>query len=229
MIIKRKQKDYSLVSDLYHSGIKRTGKKYIGRTRVKIANALQKSIEKNELEKAKTIRDIRRPRKVNPDIKSKLTERANKEFDTAVVSGDRTEITSREGYLDRFGIYRQAAKNEIGNHKSVISLGSGSQNNLALAHELGHISNNDLTSETKSVIRRERNANKKAYKFLKDSGATKDEIREAKELGKKTEKTYKLRKLADNKRKVRDKVELPSWKYRTERRILRDRFRREVK
>lgn len=49
MIIKRKlyleeQREYGLLSDITHSGIGRTYKKYIGRARRSIANKLEKDI-----------------------------------------------------------------------------------------------------------------------------------------------------------------------------------------
>ena len=53
MIILR-QKEYNLISDIEHSGIKRALRKNIGRVRVKLANKIDKSIEDDLINKRKS-------------------------------------------------------------------------------------------------------------------------------------------------------------------------------
>lgn len=48
MIIKR-DKEFSLVGDIYHSGAKRAYKKYVGRTRRTLAKKINKSASKNAI------------------------------------------------------------------------------------------------------------------------------------------------------------------------------------
>lgn len=91
MIVKRKhvvqeEKDYSLISDLRHSGIKRTGKKYIGRTRVKIANALQKSIDKDIKRGIEANNLVLNSSTQNPTITRKLIGVAKNRYNTKVLA-----------------------------------------------------------------------------------------------------------------------------------------------
>lgn len=163
MIIKRKQieKEYSLVSDLYHSGIKRTKKKYIGRARVKVANALQKSIEKDN-DKIMKINDIMknsnktRRQEINDGLLKKINE-----LDTALVDSEFLFNTAKQAKERTGKSLGMAATNEaqkikqleensyfvknIGSHKNAILVGPEKNTYMAFPHELGHIVQGEKT------------------------------------------------------------------------------------
>ena len=166
MIVKRKhivqeEKDYSLISDLRHSGIKRTGQKYIGRTRVKIANAIQKSIEKDN-NKITKINDIMknsnttRRQEINDGLLKKINELDTALVDSRFLFNTAKQVEERTGKSLGMAATNEAQKlkqleensyfvKNIGNHKNAILVGPEKDTYMAFPHELGHIIQGEKT------------------------------------------------------------------------------------
>lgn len=153
MIVRRKQKDYSLISDLRHSGIKRTGKKIIGRTRVKIANTLQKSIDKGKAERQEIIKQLDAPGKTNPSKFRDKMDKVARDLNTLTIDVPNASTLSvkKSDFLEAIPATDRENANKLLYGKSHVAvLGKGSNNILAYPHELGHIKR-DIKSGGKSM------------------------------------------------------------------------------
>lgn len=74
------ERDYNIVSDLYRSGLGRTSKKIIGRTRRSLGNSIEKSITSDirKLKNAESIADSNTSRSYYPKVKENLSREAKK-------------------------------------------------------------------------------------------------------------------------------------------------------
>lgn len=165
MIVKRKQKDYSLISDLRHSGIKRTGQKYIGRTRVKIANTLQKSIYRSAKRGIKANEMVLNASTQNPAITKNLIGIAKNRYNTRVLAlsnlhsprniapytttplnASRKDIPKvQTWWIAPYDVRRDWRKilNTKGVNDHLIFIqGRGKDSIMTLPHELGHVEAN---------------------------------------------------------------------------------------
>lgn len=211
MIIKRKhvvstEKDYSLISDLYHSGVKRTGQKYIGKARVKIANALQKSIDKDRAKIRKADEIIINAHSAKPEITNKLIRSGKEKFNTRVLSTSNLQIPDVtgsfitdstkaakvvEGSLANPSIkeskkrgWRKIA-NTKGKNDLLVFLGEGKDGIMSLPHELGHVENSVLSGgeskkKAEAALRTIENNDTGLSAFIKKSKAGLVDIKEEK-------------------------------------------------
>ena len=105
---KLKEKEFGIVSDLYHSGLNRTYKKYVGRARRSLGNKLGKSIEKDTKELEKVINTPRKLiinsnagetlGKVSKDNKLKINTGDEREILNTLMSNDRVDLTGKRDF-----------------------------------------------------------------------------------------------------------------------------------
>ena len=240
------EKDYSIISDLHHSGIKRTYQKSIGRIRRKLGDQISKSIQKdvNQLEKVQNKLEQTVPPS-NQNLDRSLEEQARK---SGIGIKYDPSFMNSESYIGSTGEFINVLKNSP-EHKSLVDTMSNeleggvhsqifikSSNPPVVAHEIGHsiskksdpkkyhravnaranISDikNSIVSGNRSIIgnandstglkmknlrksislanQEEFNANKIGLGLLKELGANRKELRQAKKVYKLNKKSYRL-------------------------------------
>lgn len=124
IILRQKQKEYGIMSDIKYSGIKRAFKKNIGNARVKLADKFDKSIEKDLLEK-------NRLENLGTELSNRLRER------TVTTEEARSDIAKRINSGER--ISRTRAKSPYIENGELILPNPISTGELY--HEIGHIEN----------------------------------------------------------------------------------------
>lgn len=167
MIILR-QKQYNILGDLYHSGVKRTGKKWIGRLR---SNAALK-VGKKAIKNSRTFAGKSYQANVNDPVKisnREILDKTAKKLNANVSRGDfyGLELGSTVNNKDLAGvdisslgvtdkdkkILKSAIRNAKSNKNGSQVFLQSDAGDEALAHELGH----QLNRVSKNPITRKRN------------------------------------------------------------------------
>lgn len=188
--IELEQREYNIISDLYHSGIKRTYKKNVGRIRRSIGNKLTDSATKQREKanrSAKVVENLEKLVKENKGLTDKLKSNAverkigvidknlyhnmfevNKgarEDAIHRVSPEIKKAIKKEMNDSRFQYAPQNRKDmykKMLDNDSIINLkGNESTSYLNLAHEIGH----DINRDKKST----RNLQEKTIKLIKSN------------------------------------------------------------
>lgn len=176
--VEYRQKEFGIVSDIYHSGAKRAYKKYAGRARKKIAARIEKSIAKDELKYNNALRDYLSMNKVqNKDVERKLLREGKKRgartFGTDLdgMGGNYTSSskTSKEIAEALHGQDKKKWQNSANKDAFQIVHPSGSGTEL-LAHELGHVDNATKGGKIRKAINKRANSRKVRAEF-QSSGA----------------------------------------------------------
>lgn len=156
------ERRYNIISDLYHSGLKRTYQKNIGRLRSNIADSLSgKSLEQAEKSREALIKHLGGEKVKNEGVKKGVIKKAIKDGDTRIsrtkldgVGGSytignkearetmKTEAVKGElEALNKPKDYKKTMKSfDKDKHKHQIFVPKGSGVEM-LAHEVGHIEN----------------------------------------------------------------------------------------
>ena len=156
------ERRYNIISDLYHSGLKRTYQKNIGRLRSNIADSLSgKSLEQAEKSREALIKHLGGEKVKNEGVKKGVIKRAIKDGDTRIsrtkldgVGGSYTignkearetmKTEAVKGELEAINKpkdYKKTMKSfDKDKHKHQIFVPKGSGVEM-LAHEVGHIEN----------------------------------------------------------------------------------------
>ena len=164
-----REKSYSILTDLYHSGAKRTAKKWIGRMRVEAAKIpYRKSLEQYQ-KGIEVERRLSNKVDISPESKKKLRaalgQRA-KELDARIntklpeeIKGTHSwTINSKtlEGYLkdipDDHRAVRKLKRSAKRGKSSDQIISSGNNADIEIGHELGHIENRKKGSFTDRII-----------------------------------------------------------------------------
>jgi len=154
-----REKSYSILTDLYHSGAKRTAKKWIGRARVKAAKSFyRKSLEELEKGREAELKVKDKVVNINPESKEKIraaTGQKAKELGVRIntklpgdVSGPGSWTIKSEtlnDYLkqlpdDNRRVRKLKRSVRRGKSENQVIL-SGNNTDILLGHELGHIEN----------------------------------------------------------------------------------------
>ena len=166
------QREYNIISDLYHSGAKRTYKKHVGKIRRKLGDKLTELYDKKTDKHRLRLDESHEADKLvpkNPELVDKLEKEASKRnitvFNNNSLTNAGTEFNF--GKTDRSYIFtpsegnKRLARNilnnkqyktelqkkiyeDIDNNKSLINISSKSDNNTGmLSHEIGHNMNED--------------------------------------------------------------------------------------
>lgn len=162
------QREYGLGSDIWHSGLQRTAKKYIGRGRVKLAKKLTEGIKSNILAESKNPTLIERANTLDskrPELIKSLNQKAKEQ--NVLVTGqipvlnvdEKNAFVITENIQDAGRILSNAsdvlskrAGEQIlsGNYSGVISVPS-SMGAAVRAHEIGHLQNKTGNSLSKFI------------------------------------------------------------------------------
>lgn len=152
MIIKRKyysdftpsaleQREYSIISELRRSGVKRVYKKYVGRARKSAAQKIQDSIDKDIDKYSKAINKYMTAEKViNPELEKKMVKEAEKRGARVLnkdIDGIGGSYTAKADVAKKGKI---ATDQEIGDAKYVVTHPEGRGAEI-LGHEVGHVDN----------------------------------------------------------------------------------------
>ena len=196
------QREYNIISDIYHSGIKRTKKKYIGRIRRSAGDKITKKLRNNRTKHARSDRkfeDIYENKKSDKVLGRKLAREANKRgiriFDEDKVNSVFGDPPGRKGnaYIrtvndeSRKRILDQA-KNMSGRNQRKIGFHIGKTGKIinvtgkydkdwdTIAHEIGHDMNND--GKISKIIKRidDRASRPKKYKHDTHKSGIRNEI-----------------------------------------------------
>ena len=162
------QREYNIASEIYHSGFKRAGKKYIGRARRNIADRLIK-IQRNQIAKnrkaSRGVSELDKNSISDKTLGRKLAKEANKRgirvfdkdkvsqaYGTTSKSSYIRDITSDKKQMEelKYNSSRYLERNSrkvagaLGTKGKVINLSSDYDKQWdTLAHEIGHDMNND--------------------------------------------------------------------------------------
>ena len=165
------QREYGLGSDIWHSGLQRTAKKYIGRGRVKLAKKLTEGVKSNILAESKNPTLIERANTLDskrPELIKSLNQKAKEQ--NVLVTGqipvlnidEKNAFVITENIQDAGRILSNAsdvlskrAGEQIlsGNYSGVISVPS-SMGAAVRAHEIGHLQNKTGNSLNKFISSR---------------------------------------------------------------------------
>lgn len=181
MIIKRQyyrseQREYSVISELYHSGGKRVYKKYVGRARKKLAQKMSDIADKQKINvilASRKLGDIKEITPENKPLGRHIAKEANKNgiriFDNDIASravGENygnARVAFYPSYVEsvrrikkdptKYYKYPRGIRkvmNHIADNGKVINISGDYSNNAAvMAHELGH----ELNSKSKGLSR----------------------------------------------------------------------------
>ena len=165
-----RERSYSILTDLYHSGAKRTAKKWIGRARVKAAKRFyRKSLE--ELEKGRKAELIVKDKVVNisPESKKKIraaTGQKAKELGVRINTKLPDEVSGLNSWTIKSETLNDYSKQLPDNNRKVRKLKrnarrgksenqvilSGNNTDIEIGHELGHIENGRKGSIVNRVV-----------------------------------------------------------------------------
>lgn len=165
-----REKSYSILTDLYHSGAKRTAKKWIGRARVKAAKSFyKKSLEELEKGREAELKVIDKVVNISPESKKKIRAAAGqkaKELGVRIntklpedVSGPHSWVIDSKtlnDYLKQFPndnkrVRKLKRSARRGKSENQVIL-SGNNTDIELGHELGHVENGRKGSIINRVI-----------------------------------------------------------------------------
>lgn len=168
------QREYGLKSDIVHSGIKRAGKKLIGRARKNIAGKLNKSIQKDLESIEQYNKNSKSIYRYNPNLESKLRDEAEK-MGAPKIYRARFQNNSNESALIRnvgaedvkkFAKYNKSPgqQKSLGNLAEDISKSNNKKvdgifqppesSSHNLAHEIGHYKNSKSKNPITNFISR---------------------------------------------------------------------------
>ena len=194
------QREYNIASEIYHSGFKRAGKKYIGRARRSIADKLIKLQRGETLKQYKAFKELNNIKKSAESDKvlgRKLAKEANKRgirvFDKDKVSQAYGGKNAGENYIldctknkETMEYYKNKASKyphqntrkvaaAIGTKGKVINLsGDYDKSWDTLAHEIGHDMNRD--GKVSKVIKKLSNFQPKTYKHDSKKSGIRNEV-----------------------------------------------------
>jgi hypothetical protein len=153
-----REKSYSILTDLYHSGVKRTAKKWIGRARVNAAKPFyEKSLEQYQ-KGIEAEQEIANKVDISPESKKKLRVALGqkaKELGVRINTGLPKKIKGSHSWTMDSKVLDRYLKEYPSNHKAVRKLRksvergkasdqivrSGNSADIEVGHELGHIEN----------------------------------------------------------------------------------------
>lgn len=125
------EKDYSIISDLHHSGIKRTYQKSIGRIRRKLGDQISKSIQKDVITNRKLENNLRKTQSsANP-----VSEKTKKELDKRIGESG-TYISESKSARQPSMSYSKSYKTNVIEIPADQTVDYGD-----LTHEFGHVLN----------------------------------------------------------------------------------------
>lgn len=182
------QREYNIISDLYHSGAKRTYKKHVGKIKKKIETKLIKSARNQRSkadEDAKKVLELEKSLPENEELSSKLKEEASKRKVGIIdknlyhsmfeinggaredamhnVSKEIKDAVREEMSAPNFQYAppnRKMVYNKMLENDAIINLKSPeSKGYLSIAHELGH----DLNKDSNFIAKRIHNKAKDYY------------------------------------------------------------------
>ncbi len=155
-----REKSYSILTDLYHSGAKRTAKKWIGRARVQAAKPFyRKSLEQYQ-KGIEAEQNVANKVDISPESKKKLRvalgqrakeldARINTKLPNEAKGGHSWVIDSKtlEEYLKEFPddhrAVRKLKRSARSGKASTQIIKSGNNADIEISHELGHIENTE--------------------------------------------------------------------------------------
>jgi len=256
-ILRQKQKEFNIISDIKHSGIKRTLRKNIGRTRVNVSNRLRKSAENQAnkgMQKTYLSNTWYNETPTNTKVLGKLEDFAkNNNIDivkTPELTGGGSFYSPKQAntfveFFQNNPTIPEEVKNKLAtnskNRKNTI-LVPVNPPAAVVAHESGHalnsnramsnrpglsgrISRNTMNEGTlyhnmtpvgersipKSLltILEEGNASRKGLKLLRRSGASREELRDAKRFYKTSLGSYKHVSRANTLARASRRIALP--------------------